>query len=127
MINRDSPRRTRLLASGLLLLTFAVGGLAGAATDRAIRKAESNRSHNEQSNGREARNNRDNQYNTRRQWSVFFSPGIFDSLGATPQQKQAIEAILDRRDREVNALYAQIRPSVEAVRRQTWAEMKAQL
>ena len=126
MVTRESPRRTRLLASGLLVLTFAVGALAGAATLKAT--DSDRRPRQERGSNREGRgNNSDNRYNTRRQPSVFFQSGIFDSLGATPQQKQAIEAILDRRDREVNALYAQIRPSVEAVRKQTWGEMTAQL
>src|SRR5262245_42695230 len=102
MVTRESPRRTRLLASGLLVLTFVVGALAGAATDRAFRASETvRRPGNERVGNRDGRgNNSDNRFNTRRQPSVFFSPGIFDSLGATPQQKQAIEAILDRRDRE---------------------------
>jgi Spy/CpxP family protein refolding chaperone len=121
MVTRESPYRTRLLASGLLALTFAVGALAGAATDRAV---SSTKPRTEQ---RPSTNVRDNGQMTRRQPSVFFSPGVFDSLGATPQQRQAIEAILDRRDREANALFTQIKPSLDAMRRQTWGEMKAQL
>jgi Spy/CpxP family protein refolding chaperone len=121
MSTRDKPNRTRLLASGLLVLTFVVGALAGAATDRALSSAET------QVEQRRPATSRDPGRSTRRQPSIFYGEGVFDSLAATAQQRQAIEAILARRDREANALFAQIKPSLDAMRKQTWGEMKAQL
>jgi Spy/CpxP family protein refolding chaperone len=121
MVTGESPRRTRLLGSALLVLTFVVGSLAGAVTNRAF----STRTMTVEQRGSNSPS--ENGLTTRRQPSVFFSPGVFDSLGATPQQRQAIEAILDRRDREANALFEQIKPSLMAMRKQTWGEMRAQL
>ncbi|MGH7469043.1 MAG: hypothetical protein ACRENP_13895 [Longimicrobiales bacterium] len=122
MANRESPNRTRLLASGLLVLTFVVGALAGAATDRAVSSSETREEQRQPVNSRGGGRN-----SHRQPPSIFQRDGVFDSLNATPQQRQAIEAILDRRDREINALFVQIKPNADAIRKETWGEMKAQL
>jgi Spy/CpxP family protein refolding chaperone len=122
MVTRESPTRTRLLASALLVLTFIVGALAGVTTDRAF---YSNVPDTLQARPRTG--GRGDRSTTRRQPSVFFQAGVFDSLSATTEQRRAIEAILARRDREANALYDQIKPSLDSMRRRTWGEMKAQL
>jgi Spy/CpxP family protein refolding chaperone len=88
------PGRTRLVGFALIAVTFLVGGLAGAAFERvlsaeAIRrdapKAEERRGH------------------------------VIDQVDMRPEQRAAIDAILERRSERMQAVGSEIAPRLEAI------------
>jgi Spy/CpxP family protein refolding chaperone len=88
------PGRTRLVGFALIAVTFLVGGLAGAAFERvlsaeAIRrdapKAEERRGH------------------------------VIDQVDMRPEQRAAIDAILERRSERMRAVGWEIAPRLEAI------------
>ncbi len=122
MDTRESPGRTRLLASGLLVLTLAAGALGGVATERALNARQPGRTQ-----APRAQNGRDRERPGGRIPSIFLDTLVFGRIGATSEQRQNIEAILARRDREASALWAQIGPSLDSMVKQTRGEIRAQL
>jgi Spy/CpxP family protein refolding chaperone len=108
METRESPRRTRLLASGLLVLTFVVGGLAGAATDRMLNASNQPNATNVQRQDVEGRFRR-------RARSIFLDTLVFHQIGATPEQRQEIEALLARRDQDLSAVFEKMRPVLDTI------------
>jgi Spy/CpxP family protein refolding chaperone len=88
------PGRTRLVGFALIAVTFLVGALAGAAFERvlsadAIRRdvpaAEDRRGH------------------------------LIDQVDLRPEQRAAIDAILERRSERMKAAWSEISPRMEAI------------
>jgi succinate dehydrogenase/fumarate reductase flavoprotein subunit len=119
MVTRESPRRTRLLASGLLVLTFVVGVLAGAATDRMLSAG--------QPNTRQEQRHENERRGPRRARSIFLDTLVYGRIDATPAQRQAIEAILARRDQELDAQLEKTRHVVDSIMSVYRHETRAQL
>ena len=112
----NEPRRTRLLASGLLVLTFVVGGLAGAATERVLRGREpdqppvtaadtTDRARRERGRGRGPR-------------SILLEPTVLDQLEVTDKQRKNILALLADRDSAAQQLWREMEPRMDTVRKE---------
>ena len=110
----NEPRRTRLLASGLLVLTFVVGGLAGAATQRVLRGREleqpvvsatdsTDRGRRERGRGRGPR-------------SILLDPNVLDQLEVNDDQRKIILALLADRDTAAQKLWREMEPRMNAIR-----------
>jgi hypothetical protein len=55
---------------------------------------------------------RDRRPPQQRQPSIFLEPGVFDQIGATPQQRQDIQRILAKRDSGSALIFREMRPIV---------------
>lgn len=86
--------RTRLLGFTVIVVTFLVGGLAGAAFDRVL-TAEAIRRDAPQ--GEERRGH------------------IIDQVDMRPEQRAAIDVILERRSERMKAAWSEISPRLEAI------------
>jgi Spy/CpxP family protein refolding chaperone len=84
--------RMRLVGFALIAVTFLAGGMAGAAVDRVIMADGSQRD----------------------------APGgerghVIDQVEMTPEQRAAIDAILERRSERMKSTWAEISPRLEAI------------
>ena len=122
MVTRESPGRTRLLASGLLALTLVAGALGGVASERAI-----NARREQQPQAGRAENGRERGRMGGRIPSIFMDTLMYGRIGASAEQRQKIEAILAQGDREASKLWMQIKPSVDSLVKTTRAEIRSQL
>jgi uncharacterized membrane protein len=86
--------RTRLMGVTIIVVTFLVGGLAGAAFDRVL-TAESVR--------RDAPRDQERRGH------------IIDQVEMEPQQRAAIDLILERRSERMKAAWSEISPRLEAI------------
>jgi hypothetical protein len=86
--------RTRLVGFVLIAVTFLVGGLAGAAFDRVL-TAESVRRDAPRADERRGH--------------------IIDEVDMRPEQRIAIDAILERRSERMKAAWSEISPRLEAI------------
>jgi hypothetical protein len=108
----NEPRRTRLLASGLLVLTFVVGGLAGAATERVLRGREPEQplvstadtsGHRPERRGRGPR-------------SILLEPGVLDQLEVNGKQRTKIMTLLAERDTALQKIWREMQPRMDTIR-----------
>ena len=123
MSTADTPRRTRLLASGLLLISFVVGALVGAAGERLLFGDEPGQTAANNTPSRQGE--RDRGPAPRR--SIFLEPGVFDQIGATPEQRQGIQEILTRRDEGAKRIWGEFAPRMDAMMDSTRGEIRARL
>jgi Spy/CpxP family protein refolding chaperone len=86
--------RTRLMGFTIIVVTFLVGGLAGAAFDRVL-TAESVRRDAPRSEERRGH--------------------IIDQVDMEPEQRAAIDVILERRSERMKAAWSEISPRLEAI------------
>lgn len=86
--------RTRLVGFALIAVTFLVGGLAGAAFDRVL-TAESVRRDAPRADERRGH--------------------IIDDVDMRPEQRAAIDVILERRSERMKAAWSEISPRLEAI------------
>jgi hypothetical protein len=105
------PRRTRLLASALLVLTFVVGGLVGAATERVLRGREP-----DQPPISTTERNRPERSRPRGPRSILLEPTVLDQLGVNDKQRSAILALLAQRDTALQQLWGEMEPRINAIR-----------
>ena len=105
--------RLRLAGVALLVVTFAVGGLAGAAV-KTVFDGESSAQAGEERNRRDDDDDRDRR---RRGYP-------YEALGTTPEQQAAIEAALERSREQLDALWAEYRPRMQAQVDSTRAEIR---
>lgn len=92
-----TPGRTRLVGFGLLIATFLVGALAGAAADRVLSadqpdgKARAEREEGEQRSY------------------------VIDRVDMSPEQRASIDAILERRSERMRAVWHEAEPRLDAI------------
>lgn len=104
MSTPDAPRRMRWLAFAVLIATFIVGALAGAATMRVVSAREPQAA---ESHGR--------RHHT----------SLLDQLDLTPAQRQHADSILSRRRKQMDAFWAKNGPELRAIVDSTRAEIRA--
>ena len=109
----STGRNARLAGTILLFVTFAAGGLAGAAGERVLRadaapKADSKR-------GPEMRGG------TRR---LLLDDEFANRLQLTATQRAQIKAILDRRDAQAKQVWGEAEPRLKQVGERTKAEVQ---
>ena len=100
------PGRMRMVAFGILVATFLVGALAGAAVDRVLLADES-----QQVDRRDRRGDRDGRRH------------VIDQMDLAPDQRVAIDAILERRGERMRAVWSDMSPRLEAIADSTRAEI----
>jgi Spy/CpxP family protein refolding chaperone len=105
--------RLRLAGVALLVVTFAVGGLAGAAV-KSVFDGEGSAQSAEQ---RDRRRDDDDRDRGRHGYP-------YEALGTTPEQQAAIEAALEGRRERLEALWAEYRPRMEAQMDSTRTEIR---
>lgn len=111
MIKAVGTSRPRLLGSVLLVLTFLVGALAGAAFQHAVGAREL-----------------DDRFVATKERDGRASDGdIFDRIGVSPEQRAEIDRILERRREDLDAFWAEAGPQLRAITEETRAEVKALL
>lgn len=109
----DSPRQARLLGVALLFATFAIGGLAGAAAVRLSAAREPAAA----APAAEGRTPREECRRT----------STLDRVGLTPEQRERVNAVLERRRRETGAFWDEYGPILRAIVDSTRAEIRAVL
>jgi hypothetical protein len=111
MVQAVGTRRPRLLGSVLLILTFLVGALAGAAFQQAVgaRELDDRSVAAKERDGRVAEGD------------------IFDRIGVSPEQRAEIDRILEHRREELDAFWAEAGPRLRAITEETREEVKALL
>jgi hypothetical protein len=118
-------RRTRLQATGLLAITFVVGALVGATSERALKarapgdKVEAATKANRPDNDRGRTSGR--------RPSILLDPLVLNQIGATAEQRTKISAILARRDSASRKLWESIEPSMDHLMEETRKELRSQL
>ena len=105
----NEPRRTRLLASGLLVLTFVAGGLVGAASDRLLGAREPDQP------TQRAGEHRPEPRRGRGPRSILLDPTVLDQLGVKDQQRKTILALLAQRDTAFQKIWAEMQPRMDTV------------
>jgi hypothetical protein len=109
----NEPRRTRLLASGLLVLTFVVGGLAGAATERLLRGRELEQPTVSVTDTAGRRPERARGHGPR---SILLEPGVLDQLEVNGKQRTKIMTLLAERDTALQKIWREMQPRMDAIR-----------
>ncbi len=109
-----SGERLRLAGVVLLAVTFAVGGLAGAALNNVIAKDTA-------AQEGEPRERRDDENDSDRRRRGF----PHDILGTTPEQRAAIDGALENGRERMNALWAEYEPRFDAEVDSTRAAVRA--
>jgi len=106
-----SSRNARLAGTVLLFITFAAGGLAGAAGERVLRADDAPKpaQRGEMRGG------------TRR---LLLDEQFANSLGLTAEQRAQIKQILDRRDVEAKKVWGDVEPRLQQVGEATKAEIQ---
>jgi hypothetical protein len=117
----ERPYRTRLLGSVLLLVVFGAGGLVGAATSALLksndRVAGSDLPAQPSGDRNRARGPR----------GLRMDSLIFDEIAASPQQRAAINAILDDRDRIMRRQWNAWESRFDTLMIETRGQVRAQL
>lgn len=91
--------RTRLVGFGLLVATFLVGALSGAAVDRVLGAEEPDTA---------PRRERDDDDDRRRSY-------VIDRIEMAPEQRASIDAILERRSERMRAVWHEVEPRLDAI------------
>lgn len=97
--------RTRLVGFGLLVATFLVGALAGAAVDRVLSAEEPDR-----------RARAEREEGEKRSY-------VIDRVEMTPEQRASIDAILERRSERMRAVWQEAEPRLDAITDSARAEI----
>ena len=114
----SSARRTQLLASGLLVITFAVGCLVGATTDRVL-SAREPADPPANPHPEKARDGKRHQ---------MIDARLLNEISLSSGQRLLIDSILDLREREAKKLWKeQWVPRFNAMMEQTRGQVRAQL
>ncbi len=113
----SAPGRTRLLASGLLILTFVAGGLAGAASERLLRAREPEQPVPEATE-RSSSNNHDRGRRGPGPRSILLEPTVLDQLGVNDKQRKKILSLLAQRDTALQKLWGEMEPRMNALRKE---------
>lgn len=100
-----TAKRARLMGLVVLVVMFAIGALAGAATMRVAAGEESDPRARSES-GR---------------------PGLFETLQLTDEQQAQVDEIMERRRAEVDAFWKQNGPQLRAIMDSARAEIRAVL
>lgn len=103
MSTPEPPRRARWIGILVLVATFVVGALAGAATTRVL----AGESHSQAEHGE--------RHHT----------SLLDQLDLTPVQRQHADSILTRRRKQMDAFWAQYGPQLRVIIDSTRAEIRA--
>lgn len=101
-----TAKRARVLGLLVLAMMFAVGALAGAATMRVVAGDELP--------ARAARDGGER-------------PGLFERLDLTAEQRAQVDAIMERRRREVDAFWQQHGPQLRTITDSARAEIRSVL
>jgi Spy/CpxP family protein refolding chaperone len=102
-----TSRRARLIGMALLVLTFAVGALSGAATMQVV-GADEPRELGRRDHGRHG-------------------PPFLDRLNLTPEQRVQVDRILERRRAEMERFWTEHRPLLRGIADSARAEVRAVL
>jgi hypothetical protein len=113
--------RIQLLAGGLLVVTFAVGCLVGAASDRVLNAHEPGPA------TPVAVTKTTTPRNDSKPRARFIDAAMLDEIGVTPSQRATIDSILDVRDREAKKLWKEWEPHFKAMMQETRGQVRAQL
>ena len=100
-----TAKRARLLSVLIIAIVFAVGGLTGAATMHVVEGDEAPRM--------ERRGGRSN--------------NLFERLQLTPEQQVQVEAIMEQGRTQMDAFWAEHRPTLRAIADSTRAQIRAVL
>jgi hypothetical protein len=119
-MDTNSARRTQLLASGLLIVVFAVGCLVGAATDRVLNAREPNEPVSSAAKSQAKR--RDGKPH-----GSMIDARMLSEIALTSAQRLVIDSILDIREREAKKLWREWVPRFNAMMEQTRGQVRAQL
>ena len=119
----NAPEKTRLLASGLLAVTFVVGALVGAAGERVLTAREATPVQQDA----KPKDDKDESAKRRGPRSIFLEPGVFDQIGATAEQRADIQKILERREQGARAIWSEFEPRMHAMMDSTRGEIRARL
>lgn len=103
-----TARRARLTGLIVLLLTFMVGGLVGAATMQMLRADEAPAPR-------------------RGQPATPASPDFLDRLGLTAEQRAQVDVILERRRAQMEEFWTTHRPALRSIADSARAELRAVL
>jgi hypothetical protein len=120
-MHSSAVRRTQVLASGLLIITFAVGCLVGAASDRVLSAREpaeasaapAPKEHDARHDGKSHRHMIDAQ--------------LLNEIPLSSAQRLVIDSILDTREREAKKLWREWVPQFNAMMDKTRGQVRAQL
>ena len=118
-------QRTRLLASGLLAITFAAGALVGAAGDRLLATEQKPALDPVDSVARQEPKSERKERPPR--GSMLLDPKVLEELGTTAEQRARIHAILERRDQDAKHIFEKIKPELDAMMKASREEIRAQL
>lgn len=99
MTAMPAQSRTRLVGFGLLVATFLVGALSGAAVDRVLGAEEPESAPRPERNGDDER---------RRSY-------VIDRVEMAPEQRASIDAILKRRSERMRAVWHEVEPRLDAI------------
>lgn len=100
-----APQRTRIAGFGLLVVTFLVGALSGAAVDRLLSADEP-----------DAGTRTERREGERRSY-------VIDRIEMAPEQRAAIDAILARRSERMRAVWQEAEPRLDAITDSARAEI----
>lgn len=100
--------RLRLMGAGVLIVTFIVGGMGGAAVTRFLdaRQPATAPEARDECDGREHRG----------------SP--YDGLGLTTDQQKSVDAVLERRKMQIDEVWKHQRPVLDSIVGQTRDEIR---
>ncbi len=117
----ERPYRIRLLGIALLVVVFGAGGLVSAATTALLksndRLPDSDRTAQPSADRTRSRGPR----------GLKMDSLIFDEIAATPQQRSAINAILDERDRIMRLQWDAWELRFDTLMQETRGQVRAQL
>ena len=113
--------RIQLLAGGLLVVTFAVGCLVGAASDRVLNAREPGPT-TPVAAAKTPTARTDSKARAR-----LIDSSMLDEIGVTPSQRVIIDSILDMRDKEAKKLWKEWEPRFKAMMQETRGQVRAQL
>lgn len=108
----NNGKRARLIGTGLLIVVFVAGALAGAAGERVLRADDAPRA----GQSRDMRGGP----GPRR---LILDEAFADKLGLTPEQRSQIKLILDMRDVHAKHVWNEVEPRLKAVGDTTRAEI----
>ncbi len=111
----------RTLAGLVVILTFVVGGLAGAVMDRSITRASATMLPRPPRGGGPPGSPRDSARSE--QHRERFVQQLTRELELNPQQVARIDAITRTREQRMNALWAEVQPRVHALLEETRTEI----
>jgi Spy/CpxP family protein refolding chaperone len=101
--------RSRWIAIAVMSATFLAGAMAGAATLRLLAEDRPAEPRRDRPDGRRAEPGE--------------RPSIFDRIGLTPEQKAAVDSVIEKRNRDLSAFWTENGPLLRAIADSTRAEI----